>query len=212
MNIIDLVRSSLFVLAQWFGGSFGTAIVAASVVLRVAMLPITLPAARRRLVREQRMRAMAPALEQLERRHAGQPERLFRATEELYAANGLSMFDRRVLLDSLLQFPPAALLYSAIGRAAGQAGGFLWISNLVTPDRALATVAGVIGAASAWFAARSPEASQISRLLPLAVTGVITYFFLAHISAGVALYSITNSVVAAVEQAVARRSLDRARA
>ena len=49
MNAIDLLRSSLFVLAHWFGGSFGAAIIGASIALRVLMLPLTLPATRRRL-------------------------------------------------------------------------------------------------------------------------------------------------------------------
>jgi membrane protein insertase Oxa1/YidC/SpoIIIJ len=42
----------LFVLAHWCGGSLGTAIIVASVAMRVALLPLTLGAARRRLVRE----------------------------------------------------------------------------------------------------------------------------------------------------------------
>ena len=209
MSPIELLRSSLFVLAHWFGGSFGAAIVAVSIVLRVAMLPITLPATRRRLAREQKLRALGPKLADLKTRYANRPERLVAATQELYDANGVSLFDRRALLDSLLGLPPGALLYTAIGRLR-DIGGFLWIPNLVTPDRALAAIAGVVAAGIAWLSARSPEVGEAAKLFPLAVAGVVTYFFLSHLSAGVALYSITSSVVAAVEQAVARRALERA--
>jgi YidC/Oxa1 family membrane protein insertase len=211
MSPIELLRSSLFVLAHWFGGSFGAAIVAVSIVLRVAMLPITLPATRRRLVREQKLRDLAPEIAGLKTRFAKQPERLLAATQELYEAKGVSPLDPRALLDSLLGMPPGVLLYSVIGRLR-DVGGFLWIPNLVTPDRALAVVAGGVAAGIAWLSSRSPEASQAARLLPLALAGTITYLFLSHLSAGVALYSLTNSVIAAVEQGVARRTLERARA
>jgi membrane protein insertase Oxa1/YidC/SpoIIIJ len=59
----------------------------------------------------------------------------------------------------------------------------------------------------AWMAARSPEAGQAARVLPLVISGVITYVFLSQVSAGVALYSIANSVVGMVEQSIARHTL-----
>jgi YidC/Oxa1 family membrane protein insertase len=210
MNILDLLRSTLFVAAHGFGGSFGAAIIAASIALRVAMLPLTLPATRRRLIRERRERELAPALAELKKKYAKDPARLQPAMQELYAAHGLSLVDSRSMLDSLIQYPPAALLYGAIARSGRDAGSFLWMSNLVSPDRALAVVASVVSIGTAWLAARSPESSQAVRLLPLAITGVITYVLLSHFSAAVGLYSITSSVVMAAERALARRSLDRA--
>ena len=51
-GLIEILRGSLFVLAHWCGGSLGTAIIVASVAMRVALLPLTLGAARRRLIRE----------------------------------------------------------------------------------------------------------------------------------------------------------------
>jgi len=210
MNIIDLLRSSLFVLAHWFGGSFGLAIIAASIALRVAMLPVTLPATRRRLIRERRERELGPALADLKKRFAKDPARLQPAMQELYAANSLSLVDHRAMFDSLVQFPPGALLYGAIVRAGRDAGRFLWMPNLVSPDKALAVVASIVSIGAAWLAARSPESNQALRLMPLAITGVITYLFLSHFSAGVGLYSITNSVMMVAERAIARRSLERA--
>jgi YidC/Oxa1 family membrane protein insertase len=209
MNLVDLLRSSLFVLAHWFGGSFGAAIVVASLVLRIAMLPITLRATRRRLMLEAKLRALAPDVERLKKRYAGRPQELILATQRLHDEKGIKTVDGRSLIDMLVQFPPAALLYSAIGRVARDAGGFLWVRSLVAPDRALALVAAGISAGAAWLAARSPETRTAASLAPIAITGVIAYVFLSHISAGVALYSITNSVVAAVEQAVVLRSLAR---
>jgi membrane protein insertase Oxa1/YidC/SpoIIIJ len=57
-GFIDILRVSLFVLAHWCAGSLGTAIIIASVGIRVALLPLTLGAARRRLVRERTNRKL----------------------------------------------------------------------------------------------------------------------------------------------------------
>jgi YidC/Oxa1 family membrane protein insertase len=209
MNLTDLLRSSLFVLAHWFGGSFGAAIIAASVAMRIVMLPVTIGATRRRLAREAKLRTLGPELERLKQRHAGKPKDLMTATERLYAANGIAFVDRRSFIDMLLQFPPAALLYSAINGLGRDVGGFMWVKSLASPDRALALAAGLVSAAAAWAAGRSPESRQAVVLLPLAITGVVTYVFLSHVPAVIALYSVTNSVVAAVEQAVVRRSMHR---
>jgi hypothetical protein len=83
------------------------------------------------------------------------------------------------------------------------------MSNLVSPNTALAVVASGVSIGAAWLAARSPESNQALRLLPLAITGAITYLFLSHISAGVGLYSMANSVMMVAERAIARRSLER---
>src|SRR5215510_11598083 len=99
MSPVDLLRSSLFVLAHWFGGSFGAAIVVASLVLRIAMLPVTLRATRRRLILEAKMRAIAPDLARLKKRYAGRPQDLLLATQRLHEEKGITLVDGRSLMD-----------------------------------------------------------------------------------------------------------------
>jgi membrane protein insertase Oxa1/YidC/SpoIIIJ len=167
-SVVEIVRGSLFVLAHWCGGSFGTAIIVASVGIRVAMLPVTLAAARRWPPRDS-------------------------------AKSGT--FDRRTVLQSLVQFPPAAALYSAIRGAAFPPGGFLWIANLATPDRAIAIVAAVVTATLTWTSAGAGG----SGIAPAAVSAVVTFLILAHFSAGLVVYSITGSLVAAGERRIVSR-------
>src|SRR6185436_8192598 len=118
--------------------------------------------------------------------------------------------DRRSLIDGLLQFPPAAALYSAIGK--GVSGSFLWMANLVTPDRGLATLAAAIAAGVAWLSAGSSADRQTVQWIPIAITTVVTFLILSHLSAGVAVYSVTNSIVSGIEQAIVRRTLSADRA
>ncbi|HEY4218586.1 MAG TPA: hypothetical protein VGM67_15705 [Gemmatimonadaceae bacterium] len=176
-NVIDVVRGLLFVLAHWCGGSFGLAIVVASCAARLAMLPLTLAATRRRLIRA-RDKVVAP--------------------------------DRRMVIDSLLQFPPAAALYSAIRGAGSSAGGFMWIVDLAKPDRLIALAAGVTTAGITWAAMASPDGPRTAPLVPMLVPAIVTFVLLSHFSAGVAVYSITNSLIGAAERHVAARTLPRA--
>ena len=177
-NVIDVVRGLLFVLAHWCGGSFGLAIIIASCAARIVMLPLTLAAARRRLVRV-RDKVVAP--------------------------------DRRMVLDALVQFPPAAALYTAVRGAGSAAGGFLWIANLAKPDRLIAMVAGLTTAGVAWAAMTAPAGGRVAQIAPLLLPAAVTFLILSHFSAGVAVYSITNSLIGAAERSVAARTLPAAR-
>jgi YidC/Oxa1 family membrane protein insertase len=205
-SFTDLSRGVLFALAHWCGGSFGAAIVIAAAALRVVLLPVSWRAARRRLVREAKLRALAPELAAIQRRYAKRPADLASAVERLHETHGVALFDRASFIDSLIQFPPAAALYSAVRGVPRGAGAMLWMSDLVTPDRALAAIAAAVSAALAWLAASSGDGSRAAQLAPL-LTAVVTFAILSHLSAGIALYSITNSVIGGVEQALARRRL-----
>lgn len=206
-NLIDVLRGSLFVLSHWLGGSFGGAILVASAAMRIALLPITLPATRRRLVRERKMRELAPKLADLKRLHDGKPEALFAATQRLHDAHGVPMLDSRGMRDALVALPPAAALYSAVRGAAERVGGFLWVGDLAKPDRGLAAVAGAVTAAIAWASMPGPGPKNVSQIIPILVTTAITFLMLSHFSAGVAIYSVSNSVIGAAERAIASRSL-----
>lgn len=205
-TIVDLFRGALFALAHWCGGSFGAAIVVAAVALRVVLLPLSLRAARRRLVRQAQMRKLAPELAELKRRFAGRSDKLADAVRRLHDRHGVPLVDRASFFDSLLVFPPAAALYSAIRALPRGAGRFLWMTDLVTPDRALAALAAVVSAGVAWTASTMGEAGRAAQLAPI-IAAAFTFAVLSHISAGVALYSLTNSVIGGAEQALARRML-----
>jgi membrane protein insertase Oxa1/YidC/SpoIIIJ len=206
-TIVDLFRGALFALAHWCGGSFGTAIIVAGVGLRILTLPISLRAARRNLVRQAQLRAIAPELAALKRRYAGELDKLAVATQRLYEERGIALVDRASLVDSLLLYPPAAALYATIRAVPRGVGRFLWMSDLATPDRMLATIAAFVSAAIAWAAvSTSGDSGRAAQFAPI-VGALITFAILSHISAGVALYSITTSLIGGAEQALARRTL-----
>jgi len=206
-GVVEILRGSLFALAHFCGGSFGAAILLASAAMRIALVPITFAATRRRLVQEQKLRAIAPHIEALKKRHAKKPEELAIAMQTLYAEHGVSFFDRKSVLSGLASFPPGAALYAAVRAAASKAGGFLWVADLAKPDRLLALGAGAVAGFLAWATASHGDAKPASQLMPVLVTATVSAVVLWHLSAGVALYSVSNSIVGAVERAIAQRTL-----
>jgi YidC/Oxa1 family membrane protein insertase len=206
-NVVDILRGSLFALAHVCGGSFGAAILLVSAAMRVALVPITFSATRRRLIQERKLRAIAPQIDALKQRHAKKPDDLAVAMQKLYAANDVAFFDRRSMLSGLASFPPGAALYAAVRAASSRAGGFLWIGDLATPDRLLAAGASGLAGLLAWFSAAHGDTKPASQLLPVLVTTTISLAVLWHMSAGVALYSVSNSIIGAVERAIAERTL-----
>src|SRR5690348_12126648 len=163
--VVDLVRGGLFSLAHFCGGSMGLAIVVASLAFRAITLPLAIRAARRQAVGL----AGKPALD------AG----------------------------SFAQLPVGIALFSAIRNIGDRAGGFLWVRSLARPDRVLAIMGALIAGGLSWLAGSAQAlngapAGSGARAAALGVSALLafglTLAFLLHVSAGVAVYSITSSV------------------
>lgn len=206
-GIVEILRGSLFALAHFCGGSFGAAILLASAAMRVALVPITFAATRRRLIQEQKLREISPQIEALKRRHAKKPEDLAVAMQKLYADHDVAVIDRKSALSGLASFPPGAALYAAVRSAASNAGGFLWIADLAKPDRLLAAGAAMLAGVLTWATASHGDAKPAAQFMPVLITVSVSVAVLWHLSAGVALYSVSNSIVGAVERAIAQRTL-----
>src|SRR5688500_3974647 len=88
---VELIRMTIFTAAQVCGGSLGAGILAVSVALRLALLPLTLRVARHARAQGEKLAALRPEIERLQRRHARDRARLMRETQALYAANGIRL-------------------------------------------------------------------------------------------------------------------------
>ena len=162
---VDLLRGGLFSLAHFCGGSMGLAVVVASLAFRALLLPFSIRAARRQ--------ATAPA-------RTAAPS-----------------------LGALAQLPLGLALYAAIRNIGERAGGFLWVRSLARPDRALAIVGALVAGGLSWAAGSTQAlngapAGSVARGVAIGISALLTVgltlAFLSHMSAGVAVYSITSSV------------------
>jgi YidC/Oxa1 family membrane protein insertase len=205
LSFIELLRVVLFALAHVCGGSLGGGILVLSLIVRLALLPLTLRIAIKAHAYQAIIRTIQPRLEALQKRHAKNPAKLAIETRELYAANGIGAAPKGTFAGTLIQLPLGVGVYQAIGAIAKRAVRFLWIGDLSRPDALVASVAaGLAGAAVA--AGPSTGTSRVAA----AVSAVTTFIIASRLSAGLGLYWVASNAVGVVQSLLLRRAVTRA--
>jgi YidC/Oxa1 family membrane protein insertase len=198
--VVGFVRALVFAIAHVCGNSVGSGILAVSVLVRLALLPVTLRAARRAMAHQARIAELKPALERLRKRHGDDRTALAEATMQLYREHGIEMLPRATVAATLIQLPIGAALYQAFANGLGPRLSFLWIGDLGRPDAVLAALAASLAGIAAGLSTTSSSRSAIA--LSVTITLIIAW----RLSASVALYWIASSGVGAVQALVLRRS------
>jgi len=197
--VVDAVRALVFAVAHLFGNSVGSGILAVSVLVRLALLPLTLRAARRAMEHQARIGALKPELERLRQKFDDDRAGLAEATMRLYRERGIGVMPQGTLVSTLVQLPIGAALYQAFARGLGPKLGFLWVGDLARPDAILAGVAASLAGLAAGLSTTSSHRSAV------AISATITLVIAWRLSASVALYWIASSGVGAVQALVVRR-------
>ena len=91
----------------------GWATLALALLVRLALLPLTLHLARRMLANQRKVQALQPQVDAIKARLADRPAEMFAAVSALYKENGARVFDRSSLLGLLVQLPVFGLLYKS---------------------------------------------------------------------------------------------------
>jgi YidC/Oxa1 family membrane protein insertase len=196
---VDAVRALVFAVAHLFGNSVGSGILAVSVLVRLALLPLTLRAARRAVEHQARVAALKPELDRLRQKFGDDRAGLAEATMRLYRERGIGVMPQGTLVSTLVQLPVGAALYQAFARGLGPKLGFLWVGDLARPDAILAGVAASLAGLAAGLSTTSSHRSAV------AISATITLIIAWRLSASVALYWIASSGVGAMQALVVRR-------
>jgi YidC/Oxa1 family membrane protein insertase len=179
-------------LAQSFGGSLGLAIVTFSLLVRLAVLPLTLRAVSAAQRQQAQFRQLQLELARLRARYQADPVRLNQEVRQLYQRQGYRSFDLVGLLGTLVQLPMGAGVYAAIRHGLGSSGRFLWMADLSRPDVGLAlVVAGLSYAASVGQPAVSEQSRWLLAVLPTLVTAIVVW----RLAAGLGVYWAVGSAV-----------------
>ncbi|HKZ54398.1 MAG TPA: YidC/Oxa1 family membrane protein insertase [Anaerolineales bacterium] len=83
-SFVDLLIAALFAFSNIYGGNMGLAIITLSLVVRLALLPLSLKLDHRSLTRQLLLKRLQPKLERLKARWRNNPERLAKETVKLY--------------------------------------------------------------------------------------------------------------------------------
>ena len=200
---VDLLREVLFGLAIPFGGSLGAAIIALSIGVRLVLLPMTLRLAIRARETQRKLRSLAPELELLKKKHAGDPLGLAEATRALYQSHGVELLPSGMLQSLIIQAPIGAGLYQAITQGLVRGGRFLWVADLTRPDFIVALLAAGLGSVAAGIAAAgAPESASRHAAL---ISGIVTFIVAWRLAAGLGLYWAASSLVGALQAILVRR-------
>ncbi len=202
--LLDVLRSALFALSHLYGGSFGGAIITLSVIVRLALLPMTMRAARRSPAMRRKMLALQPELARLQKKHASDPGQLRAATLALYAREGIRPLRDSGIGASLVQAPIGYAMFSVIRQGFGAGSKFLWVGNLARPDFALSLLTAILTAAM-MLSAPGPDGAEPNRALAIAFA-VITFFMVWQIASGVTLYWASSTAMSCLQNVVHRRA------
>ncbi|HEX7939267.1 MAG TPA: YidC/Oxa1 family membrane protein insertase, partial [Gemmatimonadaceae bacterium] len=142
------MRAAIFAGAHVLGGSLGASIMLVSALVRLALLPLALKSARLARVQQAKLAALAPQLERLQKRFAGDPARLWQETQALHRANGIQPVSRSSVASALVQMPLLGALYSAVRSGLGARVRFLWIADLSRVDVLLLVLVACVGGVS----------------------------------------------------------------
>ncbi len=180
----------------------GVAIGVLSMGLRLALLPLTLPLARRTLEVQRALKKLEPQLSKIRKTHKSDPERLWKETEALHRQHGIKVVEGKSILSSLLQVPLFLGLFAAVQRGLSGTGKFLWVKDLMKADPLLAFLCAMLTGLSVFLA---PGVAESQRAVSILLPAVLTLAFLWNISAGVAIYSLSSGLVGVVQSLLIRR-------
>jgi YidC/Oxa1 family membrane protein insertase len=198
MVFVDFVRALVFAAAHLCGNSLGGGILALSIVVRVALLPLTFRAARRGLAHQTKIRALTPQLNALKKKHGADPTKLGEATVALYKEHGVEMVPRGTFATALVQAPIGSAIYSALRSGLGARTTFLWVADLTRPDAVVAVVAALLAGTTA--AVAPPAFNKVG----VALSTLFTLFFAWKLAASLGLYWLASNVVAVAQSVLLR--------
>lgn len=200
--VIDLFELLLFLATQAWGGSVGAGLLSFSVLIRLALLPVSYRLAVRMRTNQRLLATLRPRIARIQSRYADDPVEGSRALRRLLDANGVSL-SGGLFKGMLLQTPIWMTAYAVVRRSlTGVLGsGFLWVRSLADPSVGLALLAGVVVGGAA-VAGTDPQAGSPgwAHLLP----AVLSVAVLAFLPSAYALFAIGSGAVGVVQGGLVR--------
>lgn len=203
---VEGLSALLAQLAQLLDGSFGLAVIAVALFVRLLLLPMTLKVAEQGWHRQRQMAALKPKLDHLRERHIRDPAAYARATQVLYSEHSVTAGLGSSLRVAVVQAPIGAGIYAAILQGVAGAGAFLWIPKLARPDLWLALIVAALSFAAVLLNPAMPEQTRtLLQFLPVLISFVLVW----HLAAGLGLYWAGSTSVNLLQTLLLRRRIRR---
>lgn len=207
LDFVDLVRASLFMLAHATHGSTGAAILALSVLVRMALLPLSVKVALRGYDSAQRQKALGPEIKRLSERYKNDPARLWTETRALNKQHNVQVFTRLSLFTMMVQMPLGIAVYRVVSENVLRAGRFLFIPDLAQPNVLLTALIATTGALGTLFAPSTAPGKTAAVISSMLITTLIVW----RLASGVGLYWLGSSAVGVAQSLIVKRIVARKR-
>lgn len=200
-SLVHFFTVLLVSLSQSCGGNLGLAIIIVSVVMRLALLPLTLRIARAMFAQQRIIHRLSDEIKALRRRYQADPRRLAAKLSELYRRNGVKPIHGSSLTGGALQALVGGGLYTALRRGLAQGHRFFWIGDLGHPDALLAVATGVITFAASMI---GPHLGEQSRIATAVLPAVLTLILAWRLSSAIVLYWASSATMSVVQALILR--------
>ena len=226
MNLWDSIAmqpmiNTLVALSHYLASSFGLAIIALTIIVNVAMLPLTL----KQIRASKAMQSLQPKIAELQKKYAKDRQKLAQEQMKLYKESGMS--PAGCIVPMLVQIPIWIALYQSVIRLLAAtpedflglsqylyswpivysilplASKFLWL-NLAVPDPTF--VLAILVGATMWLQQKmlmTPTADpkqQTQSKMMLWLMPLMFAFFTLSFPSGLAVFWVTSSVIRIVAQ------------
>ena len=219
-----IILSRGFSWTQYIGfGSFGIAIIILTIIVRLVTFPLTL----KQLKASKAMSVLQPKMKELQKKYAGDRQRLSQETSKLYKEHGVSPLG--CILPMLIQFPIWIALYQSIMRALAATpeglldlsqrlyslslihqavplgNRFLWL-DLGRPDNHFPYIMPILVGGTMWIQQKmstmpsaDPNQQRMSRMM-IWMMPLMFGFFTLQFPSGLALFWIASNIIGIVTQ------------
>lgn len=201
---VDLLVSGMSFLSGIFGSNIGLIILFTSLIIRFALLPLTVKSACSNLNRQKKLQSIQPELNQIKVKFKNDPEQLSRRTLDLYKKNDVNLIDKNGLFTAIIQTPLFIGMMSAINRFTSSGGAFLWINDIARPDLFLTGIAAILTLLASLI---GPSISEQSKTIIIWMPVILTGIFLWKLSAGIALYWVASNLVSVFQSLIVRQQI-----
>ena len=202
-----------------FTGHAGWAIILLTIIIRTAMLPLSL----QQIKSQKAMAALQPRLRELQQRYAGDRSRMGQEQIRLYKEAGVN--PAAGCLPMVLQLPIWFALYSSLINLSHQSTeegaaeavqafshGFLWIPNLAAPSTPTAdpatwvlVILPILTAITQWIVQKmstmpttDPQQQQMNKMMEFMPFMFLMFSF--QVAAGLTLYWVVSNLFTIVQQ------------
>lgn len=198
----------IVMLAEMLNGNYGLAIIAITIIVRLAIMPMNFTQIKKTMVQQEKMKYIKPELEdiQFRQKNAQTPEEKAAVSQEmmaLYKENNISMTGGVGCLPILIQMPIFTAMYQAVNLTPEISQSTFLGINLGESSPLLAILAGVAYVIQGYVSTIGmPEETKSQMKSMMLMNPIMILMFSWSSPAGLALYWLAGGIFAAAQTAL----------